>query len=148
MYWQLYFLHMQGYHYKENNSFAFLSYDITLCVLTDSYTGKLIQKCQCTAYIHTHTVCTKTYNCGLSIIHLCPFETKKCLNHSVMSYFTSTSAKHHSIHSVQFRLRDMKAAFTPSRSVKDGTQQTQEINPQWQSAIHHFHHFSCEKKKE
>lgn len=24
--------------------------------------------------------------------------------------------------------------------------QIQEINPQWQSAIHHFHHFSCEKK--
>lgn len=48
---------------------------------------------------------------------------------------------------LQFMLRDMKAAFTLSRSVEDGTQ-TQEINPQWQSVIHHFHHFSCGEKKD
>lgn len=47
---------------------------------------------------------------------------------------------------LQFMLRDMKAAFTLSRSVEDGTQ-TQEINPRWQSVIHHFHHFSCGRKE-
>lgn len=79
-------------------------------------------------------------------MNLCSFEAEDWLNHCVMSYFTSTSTKHHGILSVQFLLRDMKAAFTLSRSVKDGTQ-TQEINPQWQSAIHHFRHFRCEKKR-
>lgn len=102
-------------------------------------------------FTETHMYCSPPHT--LTGWQLCfsnnsfvPIWGEDWLSHFVMSYFTSPGTKHHSILSVQFALRDMMAAFTLSQSVKDGTQ-TQEINPQWQSAIHHFHHFSCEKKE-
>lgn len=66
--------------------------------------------------------------------------------HVILSSSTKTPPHSFSLLELQFMLRDMKAAFTLSWSVENGTQ-TQEINPQWQSVIHHFHHFSCDKKK-
>lgn len=81
------------------------------------------------------------------------FVAQDWLCHLVLSYFASPGAKnktkqqqhHHSILSVRFVLRDTKSAFAMSRSVR-GAAQAQEIKPEWQSAIHHVHHFTCEKK--
>lgn len=86
-------------------------------------------------------------------MHLCPFVAQDWLCHLVLSYFASPGAKkkkrkkqhHHRILSVQFVRRDTKSAFAMSRSVR-GAAQAQEIKPEWQSAIHHVHHSTCEKK--
>lgn len=111
---------------------------LSMYVLTYCYAGTYTH----VLYTHTHT--TQAYN---SFEPIWGRRLAQSFCHVIL-YVTQHKTPRHcvSLLELQFLLRVMTAAFTLSRSVKDGTQ-TQEINLQWQRAIHHFHHFSCENKK-
>ena len=113
----------------------------------------------CNKLLHGHTSTQTPMNAGTHLLFtkrftIVNFQQFVCahLRHKIGSIILSCHILRHpaqnptAIFLCHFCcVTDMTAAFTLSRSVKDGTQ-TQEINLQWQSAIHHFHHFSCEKK--